>query len=581
MTPQSDLTRFMALMKVFLGLVFLLFGSIFFFYFFPMSSHHRIPQLSVIAFISGLVIIIRVLFLMVKHLKEIDLNKQDVEKTLLDTEKKYQSMVENIQIGFARSTPGEQGQFIEVNSFFAKMLGYTKAELIQMPVAELYEDKNKRKEFSDKISKNEVVKNEEVVFCKKNGSILVVSVTGLAIRDENHNIVFFDLILEDITDKQFHQSESIKSEKLSSIGILAGGIAHDFNNILTGLYGNIALAKLELEPDSEAALLINEAELSMSKATELTKQLLIFANGGDPIKETLPIDQLIKDTAKFNLSGSNIQLKTQFDDQLWQVNADKGQISQVISNLVINARHAMPNGGHLTIAGSNIELKNNEIPSLAKGNYVKICLQDDGIGIPDKNLSKVFDPYYTTKPSGSGMGLATSFSIIKKHHGWITVSSNPDKGASFHIFLPADLSQDNNMLLKENSSDSNIASSNILIMDDDEQVCIIAQKMITLFGHQCSVVHDGQQAIAAYKKAVSEGSPYDLILMDLTIPGGMGGKDTIDKILDINPQAKAIVISGYSNDPVLANYQDYGFKGMLVKPFKISELKDTLERALE
>ncbi|MFH2058598.1 MAG: ATP-binding protein [Pseudomonadota bacterium] len=580
MNPQSDFNRFMALMKAFYVLVFLLFGSVIFLYLFPISSHNRIIQLFVIAFLSGLIIISIILFLLIKHIKKIDLGKQDVEKALLTSEKKYKSIVENIQIGFARSTPGEQGQYIEVNSYFAQMLGYSKAELIKMPVADLYEDKNKRKEFSDKISEMDFVKNEEVVFRKKNGDVITISVTGQTIRDENSKIIFFDLILEDITDKKFHLNESIKSEKLSSIGILAGGIAHDFNNILTGLYGNIALAKLELDSDSEAALLILDAEQSMLKATDLTQQLLIFAKGGDPIKETISIGQTIKDTAKFNLSGSNIKLETHFDEQLWPVNADKGQINQVISNLVINARHAMPDGGHLTITGTNIELKNNEIASLVKGNYVKIIVQDDGIGIPNECLSRIFDPYYTTKHAGSGMGLATSFSIIKKHQGWITATSNPGKGAVFHIFLPADTTKEDIMLLERDVGDSNVASANILIMDDDDQVCIIAQKMITRFGYQSFIVHDGKQAIEAYQQAINNAVAYDLVLMDLTIPGGMGGKDAILKILDIDPDAKAVVISGYSNDPVLANYQDYGFKGMLVKPFKISELKEVLEKAL-
>ena len=213
MNPQSDFNRFMALMKAFYVLVFLLFGFIIFFYFFPMSSDNRITQLSVIAFLSGLIIISIILFLLIKHLKKIYLDKQDVEKALLTSEKKYKSIVENIQIGFARSTPGKQGQYIEVNSFFAQMLGYTKAELIKMPVADLYEDKNKRKEFSDKISELDFVKNEEVVFRKKNGDVITISVTGQTIRDEDNKIIFFDLILEDITDKKFHLNESIKSEK--------------------------------------------------------------------------------------------------------------------------------------------------------------------------------------------------------------------------------------------------------------------------------------------------------------------------------------------------------------------------------
>lgn len=581
MNSPSDLNRSIRLIKaifaILLGLLFASMGI------FQISEPEYTGKTGILVLLqTGLTIVSLVLlYHLIKTLKTASRNTIDTEKALQTSEKKYKSMVENIQIGFARSTPGIKGQYIEVNSFFAKMLGYSREELIQMPVSELYEDASKRKSFSDKISRNELVKDEEIRFCKKDGSIITVAVTGQAIRDDDGHIIFFDLILDDVTKKKLNHEESIKNEKLSSIGILAGGIAHDFNNILTGLYGNIALAKLELDPASEASQLIQDAEQSMSKATDLTQQLLIFAKGGDPIKETIPLEQTIQDAAKFNLSGSNIRLETHFDDDLWQVHADKTQLTQVISNLVINARHAMPEGGILTIAGKNIELNQNEIASLPEGKYLKILVQDQGIGIPPDCMAKIFDPYFTTKHAGSGMGLATSFSIIKKHNGWLTAESETDRGACFTLYLPAQTTLEVQSRLKGEIVGAGLQSARILIMDDDLQICVIAHKMIKLFGYDSFAVHDGETAVRKYESAIKEGKPFDLILMDLTIPGGMGGKEAIIKILDIEPDAKAIVVSGYSNDPVLANYRDYGFSGMLVKPFKMEQLKEAIDTALK
>ncbi len=581
MNPQSDINRFMMVSKALFVLLFVLSCTLVYVCLLSDSGLDTSFSPVFISILSVMIFITMMLFFLTSKLKSIPLKNHEDEKALLSSEQKYKSIVENIQIGFARSTPEDPGKYIEVNSFFAKTLGYSKEELMHMPVASLYEDRKKRKEFLDKISKSGHVHDEEVVFSKKDGAVITLSVTGKAVRDENNKIIFFDLILEDITRKKFRLEESIKNEKLSSIGTLAGGIAHDFNNILTGLYGNIALARLEIEPDTEAAQLIADAESSMSKATDLTQQLLVFAKGGDPIKETINIDQVIKEAAKFNLSGSNIKLVTHFEDQLMRVKADKGQINQVISNMVINARHAMPDGGILTIFGQNVQLADNEVASLCQGNYVKIVIQDNGIGISEQCISKIFDPYFTTKHTGSGMGLATVFSIIKKHSGWITVFSETGCGAIFQIYLPADPSEEDIMPMPDDIDSFPVESARILIMDDDEQVCAIAKKMITRFGFQSTVVSDGEQAVIAYQTAKNEQLPYDVVLMDLTIPGGMGGKEAVLKILEINPKAKAIVISGYSNDPVLANYQDYGFKGMLVKPFKIVELKNCLETVLK
>ncbi len=506
--------------------------------------------------------------------------KSVAEEALRKNEEKYRSLIENLQAGIARNTPGKEGRFIELNQGFAQMFGYTKEEMFQMTPADLYLNKEDRKKFSDKVIASDIVKKEKLQLVKKDKSIITVAATAKAIKDSKGEIAYFDLILEDITEQKIAEKEILKTEKLQSIGTLAGGIAHDFNNILTGVFGNIALAKLELVPDDEAFQLIIDAEESMTKATDLTQQLLTFARGGDPVKDIVTIDKVIKDTASFHLSGSNIKLNMQVDQNLLKVNADKDQISQVISNLVNNARHAMPDGGNLFVSLQNIELAEHEIKQLAKGNYILITIRDEGIGILDDHIEKIFDPYFSTKEMGSGMGLATSYSILQRHKGLITVSSQVDHGSTFMIYLPA-VSEHREVDEKDTADLLDIATARILIMDDDEQVRNITEKMIHKFGFEVSLASEGLEAVELYEKAFHDNMPYDVVLMDLTIPGGMGGKDAVQKVLAIDPDANAVVISGYSNDPVLSNFEEYGFKGMLVKPFKIEELKDIIEKTLQ
>ncbi len=577
MNATTDLKVFVYKIVVLSVLSILIFGVFLFFYLIPSIETLEIKQTILVASFSIIVIICFFQFLLVKRTQQLFINKLSAEKSLKESEEKYKSIIENIHIGITRTSPGEHGKHIEANSWLVNMLGYTKEELLKMPVSDLYADPKKRQALSDKISNQGFVQKEELQLKRKDGTLLSVLATGKAIFDVEKKIKYFDLILHDITQEKSSQDEYLKNEKLKSIGTLAGGIAHDFNNILTGLYGNIALAKLDLPADNDALQYIEDAEQSMTKATELTQQLLTFASGGDPIKESIPIDILIKDTANFNLSGSNIKLMMTVDKQLWTVHADKDQLSQVISNLVINGRHAMPDGGELNILVRNIELNKNEVLSLKAGKYIKIIVGDEGIGISKDYISKIFDPYFTTKQAGCGMGLATAYSILKKHNGLITVQSEIGKGTEFNIYLPA---YDSDREKKDSSTqaDPNPSAAKVLIMDDDEQVCNITGKMVERFGYTAFSVSDGELALNSYKQEMEKNNKYDIVLMDLTIPGGMGGKETVTKLLTIDPDAKAIVISGYSNDPVLSNFADYGFKGMLVKPFKIDELKKTIDQ---
>jgi len=381
--------------------------------------------------------------------------------------------------------------------------------------------------------------------------------------------------IQDITERKRVEFELQKMQRLTSVGTLAGGIAHDFNNILMGLFGNIALAKTEISNDHPGFKPLEDAEKSMFRAIRLTKQLLTFAKGGDPVKEEVSLDSLIEEVARFDLSGSNVMLVHNQTDDLWSANVDKGQIQQVISNLTLNAREAMPNGGHLYVSLENVEIKESSCSGPNKGKYIKITMRDEGTGIDQKIIDRIFDPYFTTKHTGSGLGLATSYSIIFKHGGHIGVSSEFGKGATFTLYLPASDSQRLPEIKKPFDSSSPLKSSlKILILDDEEVIRMIVPRWLKRMGCFVATSADGRETIDMYRKSLSTGEPFDILILDLTIPGGIGGLEVIKEILTINPKATALVSSGYANDPVMSNYAFYGFKGVLPKPYTEAQLQE-------
>ncbi len=399
------------------------------------------------------------------------------------------------------------------------------------------------------------------------------------INDEN-KVEMVVLTHKDITDIKQAEEKMQMMSKLKSVGTLAGGIAHDFNNILTGIFGNISLARMYTLDDSKVAKYLINAEKSMNRAIRLTKQLLVFSKGGSPIKEDISIKEIVREVATFDLSGSNVKPIFKEANNLWKIKADKGQIQQVFSNLVINADQAMPHGGHIYFSLENIEIKENNDFDLELGKYVKIMVRDEGSGIDKKHLKKIFDPYFTTKSTGNGLGLATTYSIIQKHNGFIGIDSEIGKGTTFTIYLPA---TDSKQINPEEKSEAKVTlqkSAKILVMDDEEQIRKLALDMISLIGFEAEAVSDGQEAIEKYKKSLDENSPFDVIIMDLTIPGGMGGAEAIKHILKINPEAKIIVSSGYSSGESLSNYKDLGFKTMIAKPYTIEKLQEILTAVL-
>lgn len=374
------------------------------------------------------------------------------------------------------------------------------------------------------------------------------------------------------------QDELLRTRNLESIGVLAGGIAHDFNNILTAIVGNISLARLHLPPRDAAQELLDEAEKALWRARSLTQQLLTFAKGGSPIKQTASLAEVLEETATFALRGAAARLQLRLAPDLWPAEFDRGQISQVINNLVLNANQAMPEGGTITIDAENRSIREGEVAGLIAGDYVRIEVSDTGIGIAPENIERIFDPYFTTKEKGSGLGLATSYSIVKRHAGTIQVRSRLGHGTRFTLYLPAKRAA----VLAQNAVDApHTGVGRVLVLDDDPGIRALVERLLARLGYEVATVADCETMLATYGQARAGGRGFDAVIVDLTIPGGMGGAACMQALLGLDPNAVGIVCSGYSNDPVVADFRRHGFKAMVPKPYTLAELGAALALALK
>ena len=478
------------------------------------------------------------------------------------------------------------GKINSINKVAEQLTGWKEKDAIGRPLTEIFHIINEfdRKRCEDPVHK--VIETGGIVglanntlLISKDGKEHVIADSGAPIRDIENEIIGAVLVFRDITEKRKIEAELVNAQKLESLGILAGGIAHDFNNFLTAIIGNLSLARLDSKPGDRVVVLLNEMEKASLQAKDLTQQLLTFSKGGEPVKKLVDLAELVKNSAGFSLRGSNVRCDFKISDDLLGAEVDEGQIGQVINNLVLNADQAMPDGGILEICSENITLTADNPYSLLAGPYIKTSIRDHGVGIGPDHLHKVFDPYFTTKQKGSGLGLTVAYSIVDKHNGRMTVESELGHGTTFTMYLPASEKPTTNQDYEKDRLF--FGKGKILVMDDEEFIRDLAIQMLSKIEYDVSVAHDGDETIEMYRQAQKSGEPFDIVIMDLTIPGGMGGKETIRKLRELDPKVKALVSSGYSNDPIMSNFRDYGFQGVVKKPYRIQEMSDALRSVLK
>ena len=387
------------------------------------------------------------------------------------------------------------------------------------------------------------------------------------------------LVLRDVTERAKFEAEMLRATKLESVGVLAGGIAHDFNNLLTVIMGNVTLATLDTQVQSAGGQWLQEAEKGLMRARDLTHQLLTFAKGGDPIRSAVQLAEVVKETAQFCLHGAKAKCQFEFESDLWSADVDKGQIGQVVQNLVLNASQAMPQGGFIWV-----NLSNDAAPPLRTGlagPTVRLSISDTGSGIRPEHVSRIFDPYFTTKREGSGLGLATVYAIVKKHGGYIEVESEVGRGTRFRMWLPATKAARQAALSRSPFGGASSMNGRVLLMDDEEGIRTMAEQLLKRIGFMVEATPDGAAAVEAYRRAMADGRRFDLVIMDLTVPGGMGGLECMRELQRIDPEVRAIVSSGYSSDQVMSDHRAYGFAGMIPKPYRITDFAKVIRQVLE
>lgn len=495
-------------------------------------------------------------------------------------------------IGDAVITSDTAGKVTFINSAAEKLTGWTGGDAQGQAVSTIFAliDEKNGAPISSPIytvleTGRPITLDVNTALVARNGATRSIADSCSPILDWDGNMIGVVIVFRDITHEKRIEGELFKVMKLESLGVLAGGIAHDFNNILAAILGYIEVAAFRIAgKDEGTSVLLADAQKAVMRASYLTKQLLTFSKGGNPVKDTASLPAVIQDSADFVLHGSQVGCEYHFPKDLWKAEVDVGQISQVIQNIIINAKHAMPEGGKIIIAGANISDPASE-PLLKsdEGCYVRITIHDSGSGIPPHIIDRIFDPYFTTKQTGSGLGLAICHSIIRKHNGHLLVQSEPNQGTTFTIYLPVHSIQAtpaNTIQACLPSPVRPIKSARVMILDDEKIIREVIKHQLATLGHQAVPVENGTEAVKVYETLQAAGTPVDLAIMDLTIPGDMGGKEAAAIILKKDPNARLIVSSGYSNDPVMANFRAYGFRAAISKPFELTRLQTVIEEAL-
>jgi PAS domain S-box-containing protein len=495
------------------------------------------------------------------------------ERALQQSERKYRALVETTATGFV--ILDASGRVLDANAEYVRMTGrgsygQIAGKSVVTWTAEHDRERNARE--VERCFERGWVRNLQLDYVQPSGTVVPVEINATVVEVDGAPQII--TIIRDITERKRLQEELSQTERLRSVGVLAGGIAHDFNNILTAVLGNISLLRETPALDAGARELLAEAETAALRARDLTQQLLTFSRGGAPVRKAFRPENLVRESATLALRGRGSACEVRVEEGLWPIDADEGQIGQVIRNLVINASHAMAGGGTISIGCRNREVSGHG--ALADGTYVAISVADRGAGIPDAHRQRIFDPYFTTKEQGRGLGLAVSYSIVANHGGLISVASQPGQGSVFTVYLPA--------TGKTPEAPAAAAPAltpgrgRILVMDDEQMVRTVAAKIIESLGYEVAVAREGREALTLWQQARGQGRPFDAVIMDLTVPGGMGGREAVQELLALDPAAKAVVSSGYHQDPIMARYREYGFADVIAKPYGVAAVGRTLAR---
>lgn len=467
------------------------------------------------------------------------------------------------------------GTITLVNKVAEDLLGMDIKGLIGRPLRDvlyLVSEKNKEKHnvcMDHTLQKGKIIDSDEdrSILITKDQKEILISLNCSLITDKNNKIGGIVVVIRDVSENQKIEEELLKAKKLESVSTFAGGIAHDFNNIITGIIGNITMARMEINDNEKVLKCLDTAEQASLRANKLSQQLLTFSRGGTPVKEEVYLQEIIADLVYFVSVGSNINYKIDLKDDLIPVNIDKEQINQVFNNLILNAINSIQDGGTITISAENAEITGSSHLPLKDGTYLKIFIQDEGCGIPKENIENVFDPYFTTKEEGNGLGLATTYSIIKKHDGYITVDSEVGKGSTFTFYLPA-------------SNKNSTQDKRIMVVDDEEMIRNVLKKILEELGYKVELADNAAKAVIIYEKTAKEQNYFSAMIIDSKIINSINQKEIINKLRKIDPDLKAIICTSYSNDQVMAKYKDYGFNGVITKPFRVNELRDLLDNII-
>jgi len=500
------------------------------------------------------------------------------EKELQESERKYKTLVETTATGFV--ILDDQGRVLDANAEYVRMSGHaTLQEILGQAVLEwtANHDQARNDEAVAACLRTGFVRDLQLDYAHPDGTLVPVLISATVTEVDGERRII--TIIRDMSDRKRLEAEILRSEKLRSVGVLAGGIAHDFNNILTAILGNISLLQATLAADDSASEHLDEVEKASQRARELTRQLLTFSRGGDPVRKPFHPEPLIRESTTLALRGRASACEVKIAVGLAPVDGDEGQLGQVIRNLVINASQAMSGGGTVLVSAENQEIGAGELHALAAGKYLVLTISDGGIGISEEHRPRIFDPYFTTKRDGRGLGLAVSHSIVANHHGAITVDSQVGHGSVFTVYLPA--AEGEAVAPPAAAAELVRGRGLVLIMDDEESVRQVAGKIVRALGYDVAFARDGREAVDCWREARAKGQPFDVAIMDLTVPGGMGGREAMRELLAVDPEAKAVVSSGYCQDPVMANYRDYGFRDVLAKPYYVLDVSRALSALLK